>query len=77
MYNDDKEIIMINVWDYQEANRVRLVDIDNDEFTGNVIDVTDAEEFMDGTTEDTLTIEVDGKHIEFLQSEIKAIEQLQ
>lgn len=68
---------MINVWDYQEANRVRLVDIDNDEFTGNVIDVTDAEEFMDGTTEDTLTIEVDGKHIEFLQSEIKAIEQLQ
>lgn len=66
---------MINLWKYQEANKIKIIDIDNQEFTGNVVDVTDSEEYADeNIKEDGITIAVDGTHIEFMQSEIKSIE---
>lgn len=72
---DIKEFCMINLWKYQDAKKIRIVDIDDDEFIGNVIDVTDAGEYADESiTETGITISFDGKHVEFMQSEIKSIE---
>lgn len=69
---------MINIWKYQEAAQIKIIDIDNQEFIGNVIDVTDSEEYADESIkEDGITISVDGTHIEFMQSEIKSIEVLE
>lgn len=74
---------MINLWDYQEARKIRLVDVDNEEFIGYVIEITDSEEYMYDETddieafEDGITLEVGEKHIEFMQSEIKLIEVLE
>ena len=74
---------MINLWDYQEARKVRLVDVDDEVFIGYVIDITDAGEYMYDETddienfEDGITLKIGGKHIEFMQSEIKLIEVLE
>lgn len=65
---------MINLWQYQDAKRIRIIDIDNQEFIGYVVDITDADEFIDDNIgENGITISVDGNHIEFMQSEIKSI----
>ena len=75
--------MMINLWDYQEARKIRLVDVDDEVFIGYVIDITDAEEYMYDETddienfEDGITLKVGEKHIEFMQSEIKLIEVLE
>ena len=66
---------MINLWDFQDAQKVKIVDVDDVEFIGTVIDVTDSEEYADeDITENGITISFDGNHIEFMQSEIKSIE---
>lgn len=66
---------MIDLWKYQDVNTIKITDIDDNEYTGNVIDVTDSEEYMnDDIKEDGITIASAGKHIEFMQSEIKSIE---
>ena len=66
---------MINVWDYQEAKKIRLIDVDGEEFIGYVVDVTDAEEGADEPyPDDAITISIAGRHIEFMQSEIIFIE---
>ena len=43
---------MINLWDYQEARKIRLVDVDDEVFVGYIIDITDAEEYMCDETDD-------------------------
>lgn len=66
---------MINLWKYQDAKKIRIIDIDNQEFTGNVVDITDSEEYADENINEVgITISMDGNHIEFMQSEIKSIE---
>lgn len=71
------------VQDYQEAKKIRLIDVDGEEFIGYVVDVTDSEEYMYDEIddienfEDGITLKVGEKHIEFMQSEIKLIEVLE
>lgn len=66
---------MINLWDYKDAQKVKIVDVDDFEFIGNVIDITDSEEYADeDITETGITISFDGNHVEFMESEIKSIE---
>lgn len=68
----------INLWRYQEAKKIKITDINDQEFVGNVVDVTDAEENMDDSVkEDAITVSVNKAHIEFMQSEIKSIEALE
>ena len=38
---------MINLWQYQDASKIRITDIDGQEFIGNVVDITDAGEYAD------------------------------
>ena len=74
---------MINLWDYQEARKIRLVDVDDEVFIGYVIEITDSEEYMYDETddienfEDGITLKIGEKLIEFMQSEIKLIEVLE
>ena len=67
---------MINVWDYQEIKRIRIVDIDGQVFFGEVIEVTDAEDDSPdyGFGEDSITIESEGHQIAFPKSEILSID---
>lgn len=64
---------MVNVWDYVNAKKMKITDIDGREFVGNLIAVMDTEE--SGEAEDDITIQVDDVTIiDFLQSEIEKIE---
>lgn len=66
---------MINLWQYQDANKIKVTDIDEQEFIGNVIDVTDAGEYADEEIQENgITISINGNHLEFMQSEIKSIQ---
>ena len=66
---------MINLWQYQDANKVKITDVNGQEFIGNVLDVTDAGEYADeDIQEDGITISFHGNHVEFMQSEIQSIE---
>ena len=66
---------MINLWQYQDAIKIRITDIDEQEFIGNVVDITDAGEYADEEIQENgITISLNGNHIEFMQSEIKSIE---
>ena len=66
---------MINLWQYQDATKIRITDIDGQEFIGNVVDVTDAGEYAnEEIQENGITISSNGNHIEFMQSEIKSIQ---
>jgi len=66
---------MINLWKYQDAKRIKLTDIDGQEFVGRIVDITDAGEYADeDIQENGITISANGAHIEFMQSEIKSIE---
>ena len=66
---------MINLWQYQEAKRVKITDVDGQEFIGYVVDVTDSGEYADEEIQENgITISLNGNHIEFMQSEIKSIE---
>ncbi len=66
---------MVNIWDYQNANKIKLTDISGKEWVGYVIDLTDQEEDEEAT-EDSITIRVDGDYIGFYESEITSIEVL-
>lgn len=74
---------MINLWDYQEARKIRLVDVDDEVFIGYVIDITDAEEYMcdeendKNNFEDGITLKIGESLVEFMESEIKLIEVLE
>ena len=67
---------MINVWDYANAKRIRVIDIDEREYIGDVVCVMDTEE--NGREEDDISIQVNEKTIiGLLQSEIAKIEVVQ
>lgn len=66
---------MINLWDFVNSKKVRIVDIDGKVFEGNVICITDSEE--NETDEDDITIETkEDEIVGFFQSEIKSIIEL-
>lgn len=64
---------MVNVWDYVNAKKLKITDIEGKEFVGDLVAVMDTEE--NGEAEDDITIQVDdATTIGFLQSEIEKIE---
>jgi len=68
---------MINVWDYQEAENIRVTTVDDEIFSGKVISVDDVEEESDlGFDEDSISIWDGERAIGLKQSEIKSIEVL-
>ena len=66
---------MINIWDFKDAEIIRITDIEGDVFQGRIIDIIDVgEESEDyGFGEDSICISVNNRHIVFPQSEIKSI----
>lgn len=73
-------MIMINLWQYQDAKQVKIIDVDEQEFIGYVDEITDAEEYMYDDNEDAsniedgITLRIGENLVEFMQSEIKSIE---
>lgn len=67
---------MINVWNYKDAKKIKLIDIDNQIFTGNVYDINDAEDESEdyGFNEDSICLNINGNLVDIRQSEIKSIE---
>lgn len=64
---------MINLWDYVNSRKVKIIDIDGNIFEGSVVCVTDSEE--NETDEDDIAIQIDEYTIVgFYQSEIRSIE---
>lgn len=73
---------MINLWQYQNAKKIRLTDVDGSVFVGYVSEITDAEEYMfdiddEDRYEDGITLKIGDIFVEFMQSEIKSIEVLE
>ena len=59
----------------QDEKKIKIVDVDGEEYIGIIDEITEAEEYEDvNITEDGITIDVDGRLIEFMQSEINSIE---
>ena len=67
---------MVDLFQFQFAERVRIIDIDGDEFVGKVIDIADREDTIDGEY-DEITISVDGTYIGFTSAEISSIEEVE
>ncbi|MBC5685564.1 hypothetical protein H8R94_02860 [Roseburia sp. NSJ-9] len=68
---------MINIWNFEYCGKVKIVDIDGNEFTGEAQEITDESERSDDEkAEDGITILSDGKLIEFYQSDIQSIEKV-
>ena len=68
---------MINVWEYEYCGKIKVVDVDGTVFIGEAQEVTDASDRSEyEKSEDGITINVDGKLIDFYQSEIATIEKL-
>lgn len=66
---------MVNIWEFVNAKKVRITDIDGKEFVGDIVAMFDKEETYDD--EDSVDLYVNGEDIGFLQSEIKNIEVLE
>jgi len=66
---------MINIWEYNIGDKVKIVDIDNVVFIGVIDSIIDSEECSDlGKQEDNIgIITKDRRHIDIYQSEIKEI----
>ena len=68
---------MINIWEFEYCGRIKVVDIDGNEFVGEAQEITDESERSESEKkEDGITILSDGKLIEFYQSEIRSIEKV-
>lgn len=65
---------MVNIWEFVNAKKVKITDIDGKEFIGDIVAIFDKEETYDD--EDSIDISVNGGIIGFMQSEIKNIEVL-
>lgn len=65
---------MVNIWDFVNAKKVKLTDVNGKEFVGEVVSVFDKEETYDD--EDSIDLYVRGNYIGFMQSEIKSIEEV-
>ena len=63
---------MVNLFDFQFAEKVRIIDVDGNEYVGNVIAVFDKDETADGVDDD-ITISMDGQYIGFRSREIASI----
>lgn len=64
---------MVNIWEFANAKKVKITDIDDKEFIGDIAAIFDKEETYDD--EDSIDIRVDSEHIiGFMQSEIKSID---
>ncbi|NLB62007.1 MAG: hypothetical protein GX802_06305 [Clostridiales bacterium] len=74
-----KEIIMVDIWKYQDAKRLIITDIDGVKFIGTLGDLFSVEDEADeyGFDEDNLTLWVNGQPISFKQSEITKVEVLE
>lgn len=69
---------MIDVYSYEYAGFVELVDISGNSYMGEAMDVTDAEDQGDEGREcPSLTIDVSGSLIDFYADEIISIEKIQ
>lgn len=71
---------MINVWDYQNAKRIKIICDDGQIFSGSVCIINDVEDEDEdyGLGEDSITLWVnDIQPMTFVQSEIVAIEVLE
>ncbi len=67
---------MVNIWDFVNAKKIEVIDVDGNKTIGSVVCVMDSEE--NGEGEDDLSIQVDNDTIiGFLQSEIKSIEKIE
>lgn len=68
---------MINIWEFEYCGKVKIIDIDGNEFIGEAQEITDESERSEyEKSEDGITLLSDGKLIEFYQSEIKSIEKV-
>ncbi len=68
---------MVNLWDYSDADKIRIIDADNDVFEGEIIDITEAGERSElEAEEDCITINCNGTHIQFENKEVIFIERL-
>lgn len=66
---------MINLWQYEYGEKVKIVDIDNHVFVGMPQEVTDKDERTDEERQEIgITVDVNGSLVEFFQSDIKSIE---
>lgn len=66
---------MINIWNFVNSKKIKIIDVDGDSFIGDVVCVMDSEE--NGTDEDDITIQIDKDTIiGFPQSEIKEIKEI-
>lgn len=66
---------MVNIWDFVNAKKVMITDIDGEEFIGDIVAMFDKEETYDD--EDSIDISVKGGIIGFMSSEIKSIKKLE
>lgn len=68
----------MNLSDYENAKRIKLVDIDHEEWIGTVEDVISGEDNDDGVESIVVRSELvkkyKGKLVEFPKNEIKSIE---
>lgn len=66
---------MINIWNYEYCGKVKIIDMDGKEYIGTAQEVTDDGDRSDEERQEIgITIECDGKLIEFYQSDIKSID---
>ena len=67
---------MIELLQFENCERIKITDIDNDYYVGVVFDVTDIEDQSDlSPQEESITIYTEDKqYVEFFQSDIKSIE---
>lgn len=63
---------MVNIWDFAEAKKIKLTDINGQEFVGDIVAMFDKDETYDD--EDSIDLSVNGGIIGFMQSEIRNIE---
>lgn len=66
---------MVNIWEFANAKKVKITDIDGKEFIGDIVAMFDKEETYDD--EDSIDISVNDVIVGFLQSEIKSIEMIE
>ena len=66
---------MINLWNFADARRVKITDVDDNIFEGNVVEITDSDERSDlEPEEDCITIATDKGNIQFENTEILKID---
>lgn len=67
---------MIDIYKYKDVDRIKLTDIDDKIWIGNIEGINDVEDEDEelGLKEDSVTLWIDGKPVTFGISEIKKIE---